>query len=211
MRQERVCLGCGACFEVEKPSNPKRYCTHACSAKFRKEPTKQLQCEICGMVFMFKGRTKAKYCVACRKKVRVQCVVKSRIKRGLLERPGVGSGGNQLGNKNPNSLVRREKRQKALTAYRKTCYRYWEHQCVLCGASNHLEVNHIDRDTRNDSPENLVPLCRSCHRGIHRMARKTRRSCEDILFSLWLDGRIKIAEKIGDAENAKPIRPEGSG
>lgn len=35
--------------------------------------------------------------------------------------------------------------------------------CFLCFAKKKLDVHHIDRDTRNNDPTNLVALCRSCH------------------------------------------------
>lgn len=40
------------------------------------------------------------------------------------------------------------------------------HRCVQCGASERLEVDHIDntRDEFYDQDENLQTLCSDCHR-----------------------------------------------
>jgi NTP pyrophosphatase (non-canonical NTP hydrolase) len=46
-----------------------------------------------------------------------------------------------------------------------------DRECVLCGIVEdeldvRLDVHHIDGDKTNCEPENLVPLCRSCHAAI---------------------------------------------
>lgn len=48
-----------------------------------------------------------------------------------------------------------------------------EYKCRLCGrerANNQqsFPVHHIDLSKTNHSPENLVTLCRHCHREVHR-------------------------------------------
>jgi hypothetical protein len=40
--------------------------------------------------------------------------------------------------------------------------------CQWCGEANHiLDVHHIDRDKQNCEQDNLVTLCRPCHRRVH--------------------------------------------
>jgi 5-methylcytosine-specific restriction endonuclease McrA len=34
--------------------------------------------------------------------------------------------------------------------------------CVSCGAER-SERHHIDGDTRNNTPENVISMCRKCH------------------------------------------------
>lgn len=47
-------------------------------------------------------------------------------------------------------------------------------QCCYSGyESASLDVHHIDRDIENNSEENLITVCKSCHRGIHGIIRKT--------------------------------------
>ena len=44
-----------------------------------------------------------------------------------------------------------------------------EKECWACGATSiYLELHHIDGDKRNNTKENLVTLCKSCHTKIHR-------------------------------------------
>ena len=42
-------------------------------------------------------------------------------------------------------------------------------RCQECGSLSNLEVHHIEHrsQTGNDSEENLITLCSSCHRTIH--------------------------------------------
>lgn len=40
------------------------------------------------------------------------------------------------------------------------------HKCQICSSEENLEVHHKDGDFRNNSPDNLILLCLSCHRRI---------------------------------------------
>lgn len=40
--------------------------------------------------------------------------------------------------------------------------------CSYCGSEEHTELHHIDRNPKNTSKENIVELCVSCHKKIHR-------------------------------------------
>lgn len=40
--------------------------------------------------------------------------------------------------------------------------------CAICGRSDYTEVHHIDQNPMNNSPKNLVRLCKSCHAKQHR-------------------------------------------
>lgn len=48
--------------------------------------------------------------------------------------------------------------------------------CWHCGKSNASDVHHLDWNWRNNSPENLARLCRSCHQLAHSK-RGTCRIC----------------------------------
>lgn len=39
--------------------------------------------------------------------------------------------------------------------------------CAICGKSGYTEVHHIDKNPMNNSPSNLVRLCKSCHAKQH--------------------------------------------
>ena len=46
--------------------------------------------------------------------------------------------------------------------------RYFEkNECVVCGYENSTDVHHLDKNKRNNNPENLVLLCPNHHREIH--------------------------------------------
>lgn len=41
-------------------------------------------------------------------------------------------------------------------------------ECQVCRKkSRSLDVHHIDENKSNNNPENLIPVCRSCHRKVH--------------------------------------------
>jgi 5-methylcytosine-specific restriction protein A len=49
-------------------------------------------------------------------------------------------------------------------------------KCTRCdhdGSQSRLGVHHIDRDKRNQAPENLEVLCHSCHMQEHAKAGET--------------------------------------
>jgi len=52
--------------------------------------------------------------------------------------------------------------------YRQKCLSQKINVCNICGASEDLAVHHINADRRDNRLENLVPLCSSCHRDVHR-------------------------------------------
>lgn len=41
------------------------------------------------------------------------------------------------------------------------------YRCVICDREDGLHVHHIDRDTTNDDPSNLITLCNFCHARAH--------------------------------------------
>lgn len=47
----------------------------------------------------------------------------------------------------------------------------WRCQKPGCGKAGQLEVHHVDHDSSNDDPTNLVTWCRGCHVAHHRPAR----------------------------------------
>jgi hypothetical protein len=53
------------------------------------------------------------------------------------------------------------------STYRKRCLREKGAECMLCGATDSVVAHHIDGDRLNNSLDNLIPVCRSCHGLIH--------------------------------------------
>ena len=50
------------------------------------------------------------------------------------------------------------------TEYRVICFKYYEKKCIICGFDCTVDVHHIDENSKNNSPENLVPICPNHHR-----------------------------------------------
>ena len=53
--------------------------------------------------------------------------------------------------------------------------------CYFCKTTKNLVVHHIDgrganesRANKNNDPENLIPMCASCHRKLHSLINKSR-------------------------------------
>lgn len=57
--------------------------------------------------------------------------------------------------------------------------------CSQCGGNHWLSHHHIDRNPRNNSPDNILILCHRCHLRLHRQARdvgnRTRLTKEQIV------------------------------
>jgi len=47
------------------------------------------------------------------------------------------------------------------------CFRHHEKKCVYCDEKKIVECHHYDGNKKNNSPENLVPLCPTHHRYWH--------------------------------------------
>lgn len=53
------------------------------------------------------------------------------------------------------------------THYRYVCFKYHKKRCVICMEKIIVEVHHYDEDNKNESPENLIPLCPTHHKYWH--------------------------------------------
>jgi len=52
-------------------------------------------------------------------------------------------------------------------AYRSTCFYYHKKKCVICEEDKIIDVHHYDEDRKNNSPDNLIPLCPTHHMYMH--------------------------------------------
>lgn len=68
----------------------------------------------------------------------------------------------QSGSNHPNW-----KKEKDLIDYRIICFRHYEKKCIICGFDSVVDVHHIDENNKNNSIDNLIPLCKNHHGMIH--------------------------------------------
>lgn len=47
-------------------------------------------------------------------------------------------------------------------------------ECIKCGSDENLEVHHVDGNSLNNIPANLVALCHSCHLRQHGIREKRK-------------------------------------
>lgn len=52
--------------------------------------------------------------------------------------------------------------------YREKALEEHGEECINCGAEDGIEVHHLNGDREDNNIANLVPLCRHCHRRLHR-------------------------------------------
>lgn len=52
--------------------------------------------------------------------------------------------------------------------YRVKCISEKGKYCYICGDEENIDVHHIDGDRTNNKLNNLIPVCRYCHTGIHK-------------------------------------------
>lgn len=55
--------------------------------------------------------------------------------------------------------------------YRDICFRHHEKKCVYCGEDKIVAVHHLNDDSSDHRPENLIPLCPTHHEYWHSQYR----------------------------------------
>lgn len=61
------------------------------------------------------------------------------------------------------------------------------HQCVTCGDHTTLQVHHIDHKLTNNSRQNLVTMCRSCHAKLEREHQQQKRGTYHDLLRNYIE------------------------
>lgn len=52
-------------------------------------------------------------------------------------------------------------------SYRSICFLHHKKECIICGEKNIISVHHFDHNHKNNSPDNLIPLCPTHHQYLH--------------------------------------------
>jgi len=85
----------------------------------------------------------------------------SRVRKGLIKNPGVGSGGNQFGKNN-------SQYKNGWTLYRDIPFKLGKpRQCERCQSTKYILVHHKNEDRSNSNLDNLEVLCKKCHQKHH--------------------------------------------
>jgi len=87
--------------------------------------------------------------------------------------------------------------------HRQRCFEEYDRLCQSCDATGTLDVHHIDGDQTNNSLENLIPLCKSCHRKVHNHTPDTR-TIEKLI------PRMDDPQPAFDPENFKDVPSNGA-
>lgn len=120
--------------------------------------TRRGVCIKCGNEIPQTKYKNAKYCSdKCRNAYRSY---QWRLKKGLIQNPGVGSGGNQWAENN-------HRYKTGNTSYKRNTFNYKDKKCERCGSEKHILVHHKDENRANNDLSNLEVLCKKCHQNHH--------------------------------------------
>lgn len=56
---------------------------------------------------------------------------------------------------------------KSRDAFQLEARKYRKEYCEHCGSSVSVQIHHIDSNWKNNSPSNLMSLCKTCHMKLH--------------------------------------------
>jgi len=144
---QKVCESCHKKFRPKHPNH--RTCSRKCGAKIRSGLRRysriEKRCEICRKIMILKRKE-----ASVRKHCSKECYAKKLKIR-------------MIGNKYTPKWFKDEKYRKLI----KNKITYWMKICSVCGIDKNLLVHHKDFNHENNSLENLIIVCRSCHMKIH--------------------------------------------
>lgn len=179
----RTCTGCGKVDQV-RADNPATRC-RACAARpalkkghhTRSADRNREICRHCGRGFAAPPSSRQKFCsLACRhaaqsvERACATCGDAFRIARSILSGRSNASGrfcSRACYERHLCRTPRIRGRGSRWNAIRKGAIRQTPF-CACCGRTRHLQVHHIIpfRLTQDNSPTNLIPLCRACHKRV---------------------------------------------
>jgi len=57
--------------------------------------------------------------------------------------------------------------KKKVKSYNAICFRHHKKECIICKENRIVAVHHFDENRKNNSPENLIPMCPTHHQYYH--------------------------------------------
>ncbi len=67
--------------------------------------------------------------------------------------------------------------------YRKNLYELsFGDICKVCNVSKSIELHHKDGNNKNETVDNLIPVCKKCHMLAHKILRKGKRHRLDVCY-----------------------------
>jgi len=184
---EKKCLFCGESFTPSsrgERGSGQKFCSRSCGCKGAK-PSRDVVCVDCGVKFTYHGRGQCKRCPECRAlKLRERSEAWRR--EYATKYTDVGSGGAQWGEQNHQW---KDGLSEYVGAYRSRCFKVHPRHCNICGNDKkRLDVHHINGDKTDCDIDNLVPLCRSCHKSVHYAIAATPQQMTDAF------NRVRLAK-----------------
>lgn len=149
------CMFCQKTFDVQIKAHNRglgKFCSKQCaSASLKKDKSHNVKCSLCQSDFYASNKRKREaksgflFCSRdCKNKAQA---IGSGFDSMLPSHYGSSKGGNS-------------------TTYRRIAFDHYPAHCRDCGWNlcvEVLDVHHLDLDRTNNSPENLVILCPTCH------------------------------------------------
>ena len=162
---EKVCLECGNTFIDNSQEHHLKFCSISCGSIYhhRNNSIKLVTCKVCGKEFEFKGTTTPTYCTECRRIANNEASTKSKVKQGKMsaDKVGIGSGNGYVGRDSHSYKT-------GIGIYKRIKLDSMEElKCEYCESIKNLEVHHKDHNRNNNELENLILLCKSCHKKEH--------------------------------------------
>lgn len=164
MLVNKNCLQCKKQFYVERKEINRGYgkfCSRECSYSFRKGKKKIIHtncvCATCSNLFyrsphrLKQSKTGLFFCSRHCKNLATR--INTQYSQPDIMPPHFGTG-----------------KQNDSKIYRKICFENHSQKCILCGYNRIpqiIHVHHKDRNRENNSPDNLIPLCPTCHEEEH--------------------------------------------
>lgn len=164
------------------PSHPKKFCSKSCRSQFHSE---KFKCQNCSLHFSLKksdvrkrkkSNSTPKFCTRkCfneywkNNKIQAICLkCNEKFKQTIWESknyrfcsPECKSNYSEKG-----TIARSYKN--GLGIFHRIGIEAWGNKCFNCESKENIEVHHIDKNRRHNTPENLRPLCRKCHHDVHK-------------------------------------------